>query len=136
MDAYQRINKLEVEVFLWRRGSTRVSFDLDKAFFAWTEISRWNRNFARSMQVDQIELLRATCREIDLLEWESRIARVGDEMIGSWYRAWSIVICIDETNNLDSCKFIFGGRDDIPDGFHLLSDVIRRICRQDFRVSE
>ena len=136
MDAYAHITEIEIEVFLWRRGSTRVNFDFQRAYFTWTETSRWNRNFARSMSSEDISQLRETCRDIDLLAWDSRCIDPMNPMHGAWYRAWSIIVCFDDEIEESKRRLCFGDRDKLPKGFMQLSDVIRRICRQDFRVSE
>ncbi|HHX38318.1 MAG TPA: hypothetical protein GX717_10120, partial [Clostridiaceae bacterium] len=69
------ITIVETELSVPRKGSVRVRIDLDNRILSWRESNRWNRNFTRTINQREVNMVRREITKNDLFKSERPAVR-------------------------------------------------------------
>jgi hypothetical protein len=141
-----KIESLDCEIAVYRKGFLSVRIDLNRGIIVWNDSNRWCNNFLRTLAPDQLEWLNHYLPQATLLQvlpltsptCQVEIGRTqgdgpdatGDvpDVPGNHRLAWSIVLRTSEGCHEEN------GYDTLPAGWSQLVKMIESISRASFRL--
>lgn len=125
------ITLLEVELSMYRKGSVKVQFDLVHGLLRWRESNRWNRNFTRSLNQNDVDQLMRMIEVCSVLNWRAFYPNQETVQAGGIYhQSWTLSIYTDQSEP----SMHLEGKDAYPPEFSLMTNILTRIIRQPFKV--
>lgn len=131
-DIIAQVTIVMMELTVSRKGSTRVRIDLRNRLLSWRESNRWNRNFTRSINAKERQLIYDGMRDCRLVDWKSSYGEAGSQDGPEFDTAWHLALYTDDIEPIYS----FNGQDAFPPEFEQWIAVISTVCRQIFQVND
>lgn len=126
-----KITIIETELSVPRKGSVRVRINLKNRILSWRESNRWNRNFTRTINMKEVEEIRAGFERCGIQNWPlfypDEAAR---DTLQDSSQNWSISVYTDD---IDPIK-VWQGGDIYPKELPEWLEINGTICRQPFVV--
>ena len=131
MSAYDEIVCIEAELSGYRRGSLRVSIDMDKKLIHWKDSHQWNNNFMRSISTDKMKLLCDKLPATHILQWSTHYTGlVSQDDIKSCHDAdWTVVISFRHKPQM---RIV--GSNQFPQEWRAFREMIESIAKIPFRL--
>ncbi len=131
MSAYDEIVCIEAELSGYRRGSLRVSIDMDKKLIHWKDSHQWNNNFMRSISTDKMKLLCDKLPTTHILQWSTHYTGlVSQDDIKSCHDAdWTVVISFRHKPQM---RIV--GSNQFPQEWRAFREMIESIAKIPFRL--
>lgn len=137
------IEVLVSELFVARKGSVKLTVNLDRRLLSWKESNRWNRNFSRSLSSVEVNEIRNYLNSCDYENWipanKANTSRGGvakkTDKLNSGKNAdfyWSLLLLDENDNEVFSCYLT----DETPDFYKKFVDVMSHFCRRPFVVND
>lgn len=130
MKTYETMKMFSAELTVYRKGTTRVEFDLTRRLIIWSESTRWSRNFIRSLDHEEEHRLLRALSIYRPDEWDPYYpSKEKVEDTGVYTRLWHVSARWGSEED-----FEVWGKDQVPPAYPYLIEELSEICRQHFEV--
>ncbi|MGI6077549.1 MAG: hypothetical protein ACOYCB_05210 [Fastidiosipilaceae bacterium] len=126
---FNDVSIVETELSVPRKGSVRVRIDLDNRILSWRESNRWNRNFTRTINQKEVNMVRQAITNYKLFKLD-RPSEKSDHFDPHLSCTWQVSVYCDDAEPVN----VWHGSDMDDDGFIEWTELMGHVCRQLFDV--